>query len=301
VPETPASDGVALYYETWGKPISGEQGGEPVLFVMGLGADRRGWLFQRMAFGRRYRCITLDNRGVGDSGKPQWNPDQAAPGEVSPYNLEQMARDAVTVLDAVGVDSAHIVGVSMGGVIAQIMAVRHPSRVRSLTLASTACRHHEWRRELLAEWEEIARTQGMGALGGKAFRWLINPRIRKRFGMWLDILARIVMSQPSEGFANQARAILDMPDDVRDELHTVRVPTLVIVGSQDILTPVGDSEELAETIEGAELVVIGGAAHGVNAEAPAKWNDHVLTFLERVTNPSSAEDAAEEPGAAASA
>lgn len=283
---TEASDGVAIFYETWGKAD-----GDPVLFIMGLGADRRGWLFQRMAFGRRYRCITLDNRGVGDSGKPE-----------GPYDLEQMARDAVTVLDEVGVDSAHIVGVSMGGVIAQTLAVRHPARVRSLVLASTACRHHEWRRELLAEWEEIARTQGMGALGGSAFQWLINPRIRKRFGIWLDILARIVMSQPSEGFANQARAILDMSDDVRTELHTVRVPTLVIVGSQDILTPVGDSEELAESIDGAELVVVGGAAHGVNAEAAAKWNDHVLKFLERASARSSAHDTpTEEPGAVASA
>lgn len=272
MPTTLATDAIELYYETWGRPQ-----GDPVLFIMGLGADRRGWLFQRMAFGRKYFCLTLDNRGVGESAKPE-----------GPYDLEQMAQDAVTVLDAAGVDSAHVVGASMGGVIAQIMAVRHPTRVRSLVLACTSCRHHEWRRELLAEWEEVARTKGMGALGMKAFRWLINPRIRKRFGMWLDILARIVLSQPSHGFANQARAILDMPDDVREELHTVSVPTLVIVGSQDILTPVGDSEELAEMISGAELVVIGGAAHGVNVEAPAKFNDTVLGFLDRVVGPSEA-------------
>lgn len=272
MPIVEATDGVELSYETWGKPVSGEASGEPVLFIMGLGADRRGWLFQRVAFGRRYHCVTFDNRGVGESGKPE-----------GPYDLEQMAQDAVTVLDAVGVDSAHVVGVSMGGVLAQILAVRYPGRVRSLVLASTACRHHEWRRELLAEWEDIARTQGMGALGTAAFRWLINPRIRKRFGVWLDILARIVLSQPPDGFANQARAIVDMPDDVRGELHTVRVPTLVVVGSQDILTPVGDSEELVEMITGAELVVIGGAAHGVNAEAPTKWNDSVLAFLDRVS------------------
>lgn len=283
MPTTVATDGVELSYETWGRSDGQDgQDGQPVLFVMGLGADRRGWIFQRMAFGRRSLCVTLDNRGVGESATP--------PG---PYSLEQMARDAVTVLDAAGIDSAHVIGASMGGVIAQIMAVRHPTRVRSLTLACTSCRHHEWRRELLEEWEEVARTQGMGALGMKAFRWLINPRIRKRFGVWLDILARIVLSSPSEGFANQARAILDMPDDMRDELHLVKVPTLVIVGSQDILTPVGDSEELAEMITGAELVVIGGAAHGVNVEAPAKFNETVLGFLDRVTG---AVESGEAPG-----
>lgn len=260
---TKATDGVEISYEVWGR-----DSGDPVLFIMGLGADRRGWLFQHLAFGREYLCIAHDNRGVGQSETP--------PG---PYDLEQMARDAVSVLDDLAVDAAHIVGASMGGVIAQIIAVRHPERVRSLVLACTACRHHQWRRELLDEWEQVARTQGMGALGMKAFRWLINPRIRKRFGMWLNLLARIVLSQPSEGFANQARAILDMPDDVRDELHTVTAPTLVIVGSQDILTPVGDSEELCEMIPHAELAVIGGAAHGVNIEAPAKFNDAVLSFL----------------------
>lgn len=259
---------------------------------MGLGADRRGWIFQHMAFGREHLCIAHDNRGVGDSGKPEWDPTAAT--EPSPYDLEQMARDAVSVLDDLAIDRAHIVGASMGGVIAQIIAVRHPERVRSLVLACTACRHHEWRRELIAEWEHVARTEGMGAVGLRAFRWLINPRIRKRFGMWANLLARIVLSQPADGFANQARAILDMPDDVRDELHKVKVPTLVIVGSQDILTPTGDSEELVEMIDGAELVVIGGAAHGVNVEAPAKFNDAVLGFLRRVADAEAHRDA--EPG-----
>ncbi len=265
MPTTRATDGVELYYETWGQPD-----GEPVLFVRGLGADMRGWILQRMAFGRNHFCVALDNRGVGKSETP--------PG---PYDLEQMAHDAVSVLDAAGVASAHVVGASMGGVISQIIGVRYPERVRSLTLACTSCRHHDWRRELLEEWEVTARERGMGALGSKAFRWLINPRIRRRFGIWLNVLARVLLSSPNEGFANQARAILDFPDGVRDELHTITVPTLVIVGSQDILTPQGDSVEICEMIPHAEMVVIGGAAHGVNVEAPSKFNEAVLEFIER--------------------
>lgn len=284
MPTVRATDGTLLSYETWGR-----DDGEPVLFVMGLGADRRGWMLQRFAFGRRFRCITLDNRGVGRSETP--------PG---PISLEQMAGDAVTVLDAAGVDSAHVVGISMGGVIAQIVGVAYPERVRSLVLASTSCRHHHWRRELLAEWERVAREEGMGSLGIRAFRWLIHPRIRKRFGLWLNLLARVLLSSPSEGFARQARAILDMPDDVRGELHAVDVPTLVIVGSQDVLTPVGDSEELAEMIPDARLHVVGGAAHGANAEAPVKWNSAVLAFLDEVTERRDAEPRSEpDPDAAA--
>ena len=111
--------------------------------IQGLGVDHRGWALQRGAFGRRHRCIAPDNRGTGHSDAP--------PG---PYDLGRMAADAIAVLDAEGIERAHIVGASMGGVIAQIIGVLHPERVRSLTLACTACQHHEWRRELLAEWAE---------------------------------------------------------------------------------------------------------------------------------------------------
>ena len=111
--------------------------------LQGLGTDSRGWALQRFAFGRRHRCFAVDNRGVGGSS-----------GAPHPFSLEQMADDAVAVLDAEGVESAHVMGASMGGVIAQILAVRHPERVRSLVLACTSCRHHEWRRELFAEWAD---------------------------------------------------------------------------------------------------------------------------------------------------
>src|SRR5258706_10355193 len=139
------SDGLRLHYDAFGR-----RGGEPVLLIQGLGADSRGWLMQRGAIGRHYRGIVFDNRGVGRSAKP-----------VGPYDLEQMAADAVAVLDAAGYESAHVMGASMGGVIAQIMAVRYPDRIRSLGLACTACRHLGWRRELLQEWAETPQGQGI--------------------------------------------------------------------------------------------------------------------------------------------
>jgi pimeloyl-ACP methyl ester carboxylesterase len=221
-----------------------------------------------MAFGRRYRCYTLDNRGVGRSDRP--------PG---PYSLEVMARDALAVLDAEGVERAHVVGASMGGVIAQIIGVLHPDRVRSLVLACTACRHHTWRRELLQEWADAVDEGGMAALGGEPLEWLVGPRLRKRFGIWLNLLARILLQQPPEPFIAQVGAILDATDELRLELVNVRVPTLVITGSQDSLTPVGDAEELAELIPGARLEVLGGAAHGLMVETPNAFNDAVVGFL----------------------
>jgi 3-oxoadipate enol-lactonase len=263
-----AGDGVEIAYDAWGR-----RDGPPVLLIQGLGMDSRGWALQRMAFGRRYRCFAPDNRGVGETGAP--------PG---PYSLDQMARDAVAVLDAEGVSRAHVVGASMGGVIAQIIGVMHPERTRSLVLTCTSCRHHQWRRELLQEWADAVVEGGStGALGDEGLRWLIGPRLRRRFGMWLNILARILLHADAAGFAEQVRAILDAPDELRFELLRVRVPALVITGSQDALTPIGDAEELAEMIPYAQLVELRGAAHGLMVEAPNVFNDAVLDFLDRVS------------------
>lgn len=254
-----AEDGVRLHYQVWGP-----SGGEPLLLVHGLGADHRAWIMQRRALGARYRCIALDNRGVGSSDKP-----------VGPYDLEVMARDALSVLDATGHDSAHVVGVSMGGILAQIIGVRAPERTRSLTLACTACRHLPWRRELLAEWVDVAEREGMGVFVRDNIRWLMGPRSLRRIWPLATFLAPLVVNVPPHGFAAQARAILATDDAMADELGAIRVPTLVTVGSQDILTPRGDSEELAERIPTAELVVIRGGAHMVQAEHASTFN-HVL-------------------------
>lgn len=264
--EVVVDDGMTIHYDVFGR-----RDGPPLLMIQGLGTDSRGWALQRLALGRRYCCITLDNRGVGRTGP--------AP---EPYSLERMARDAVAVLDAERVERAHVLGASMGGVIAQIIGVLHPERTRSLILACTACRHHEWRRELLTEWAEAVEAGGMSALGDEALQWLVGHRLRRRFGIWLNLIARVVLQQPPEQFIAQIRAILDAPDSLRTELCAVRVPVLVITGSQDSLTPVGDAEELAELIPHARLEVISGAAHGLMAEAPNAFNEAVLRFLAEV-------------------
>jgi 3-oxoadipate enol-lactonase len=260
-----ADDGVDIAYDVWGRP-----GGPPVLLIQGLGMDSRGWALQRMAFGRHFRCFAPDNRGVGHTGQPP-----------RPYSLEQMAGDALAVLDAEDVASAHVVGASMGGVIAQIIGVMHPERTRSLVLACTSCRHHPWRRELLQEWADTVQERGAAGLGDDGLRWLVGPRLRRRFGMWLNILARILLNSDPDGFAAQVQAILDAPDELRFELRDLRVPVLVITGSQDALTPIGDAEELAEMIPYAQLVELRGAAHGLMVESPNGFNDTVLDFLER--------------------
>lgn len=265
MPYVHTSDGIRIRYD-----VHGPRDGDVLLLLQGLGADSRGWMLQRMHFARNYRVITVDNRGVGRSDKP-----------VGSYDLERMTLDAVEVLDDAGVASAHVMGASMGGIMAQILAVRQPERVRSLVLACTACRHQPWRRELLTEWAELARDRGMRAFAAENLRWLVGSRSLRRFWPAFVALGSVFISAPQHAFIAQIRAILAVDDGLRHELAAIRVPTLVIVGSQDILTPQADSEELAELIPCAELAIVRGGAHGFTVEAAGAFNRTVDTFLGR--------------------
>jgi 3-oxoadipate enol-lactonase len=263
VPYATAADGARLHYE-----VLGRAGAPPVLMIQGLGTDKHGWDMQRFLLALSYRVIAFDNRGAGRSDKPY-----------GVYSLPQMSDDAVTVMDAAGVAAAHVVGASMGGAIAQILAVTHPHRVLSLTLACTAARNHPWRRDLLSSWATTATEQGMGAMTREAARWVIGPRSFRRLWPAFGWLGPLAMGRPSHAFVAQVRAILAVDDSTARELAAVDVPTLVMVGNQDILTPRGDSEELAELIPGAELVVISGAAHGFMVEHASTFNKILFEFL----------------------
>lgn len=260
-------DGTRIAYDTFGRAD-----GEPLLLLQGLGADGRGWIRQRRAVGERYRCIAVDNRGVGRSDVPE-----------GPYDLEVMAADAVAVLDHAGVESAHVMGASMGGILSQILGVRHQDRVRSLSLACTGCHHLQWRRDLLAEWGELAVARGMRAVVDEASHWLMGPRSRMRLWPVISLLGPMALQVKAEAFKAQIDAILALDDSLRFELEQVKVPTFVIVGSQDILTPIGDSELIHELIPDSEMVIVTGAAHGFMVEQAGAFNRGIRGFLDRVT------------------
>lgn len=265
MPFATATDGARLNYDDFGRKSA-----PPVLLIQGLGADKNGWLLQRIGLVHKFRVISFDNRGAGRSDKPAGR-----------YSLEQMADDSMSVLDAVGVERAHIVGASMGGAIAQLVYLRHRERVMSLSLACTACRNHPWRRELLSSWADLAMAKGMGEMARHAARWVIGPRSFRRLMPAVGWLGPLAMGRVPHSFVSQVNAILSVDDHQAELLHDVRVPSLVIVGNQDILTPRADSEEIAERIPGSELVVISGAAHGFMIEHATTFNRVLLEFLQR--------------------
>ncbi len=265
MPYVRVADGARIHYSTLGRTSAA-----PILFIQGLGADKNGWNLQRFAAAPRYRSIALDNRGAGRSDKPH-----------GAYTLEQMSDDSIAVLDHAGVDTAHIVGASMGGAISQVLAVEHPERVRSLTLACTAGRNHPWREELLASWRDMALERGLGSMGKEAARWVIGPRSFRRVLPAIGWLGPLALGRPSHAFAAQVDAILNVDMTIAERVREIEAPTLVLVGNQDILTPRGDSEDLAERIPTAELVVISGAAHGFMIEHASTFNRVLFEFIGR--------------------
>lgn len=260
-----STDGTRIHYAKVGRP-----GGPPVLFIQGLGAAKSGWALQLLAAGPKYQAIALDNRGAGRSDKPHGK-----------YDLEQMADDAIAVLDHAEIETAHIVGASMGGAISQILAVKYPERTRSITLACTAGMNHPWREDLLASWRDNALEGGMGTMSREAVRWVMGPRSFRRFLPAMGWLGPLALGRPSHAFAGQVDAILGVDMTLVGELANIKVPVIVLVGNQDILTPRGDSEELAEQIPTAELAVISGAAHGFMIEHASTFNRVLLEFLGR--------------------
>jgi pimeloyl-ACP methyl ester carboxylesterase len=254
------NDGVKLFWD--------EQGtGDPILLIMGLGYPSCMWYRTRPVLAASYRTIALDNRGVGNSGVPQ-----------GPYSMAGMADDAAKVLDAAGVPCAHVFGVSMGGMIAQEFALRHPQRVRSLILGCTAAGGKTARRAEPAALEMLKTTPFMPPdQAAEAAVPFIYDSATPRHLIDEDIAKRRPWRPTSVGYLAQFQAILAW--ECYSRLDQISVPTLLIHGKNDRLVPAGNSEIIASRIRGAQLVLIENASHLFSTDQPAIAHEAVLRFL----------------------
>jgi 3-oxoadipate enol-lactonase len=255
-------NGQKLYYE-----IHGE--GEPLLCVMGLAADTLAWMLQVPAFSAGYRTVIFDNRDVGQSSMAD-----------GPYEIADMAQDALALADALELDSFHLVGVSMGGAIAQELALAAPDRVRTLTLAVTFPAGGPWARKLAEVWAE--RVQKISREGHVDELMLLTFSERffedEQGAAWVrGMMLQNPHPQPPEAFVRQLEASSRL--DTRDRLPSLRVPTHVIGAEHDILVPVWKSRELADLIPDARLTVLEAAPHGANVERAEEFNRTVLDFI----------------------
>jgi 3-oxoadipate enol-lactonase len=256
----PVVDG--LYFEDTGQ-------GEPLLMVMGLGTDHLGWMLQVPEFSRHYRAITFDNRDVGQSKQAE-----------GPYEVADMARDALALADHLELDTFHLLGMSMGGAIAQEIALLAPERLRTLTLVVTFAGGGNWATERARLWSEIR-----GLITREThLDWLLL------FGMSEDFYAspeRVEYSkqlmranphpQSTEAFQRQVEA--SGRHEARDRLARISVPTHVIGAEHDTLVPVWKSEEIADLIPGADYSVMPRAPHALNMERAEEFNQLVLDWL----------------------
>jgi len=245
-----------------------EQGhGPPVLLIMGLGYPSLMWYRTRPVLAPRYRTIVLDNRGVGRSSMP--------PG---PYPIALMASDAAAVLDAAGVESAHVFGISMGGMIAQEFALQYPKRVRSLILGCTASGGP---RAVRAEADATQMIMARGQMAPEEAAQAAVPFIYDSGTPRARIDEDLAMRRPwfprAEAYQAQLQGIIAW--EAYSRLPQITAPTLVIHGETDRLVPPGNGKLIAERIPGAKLVLIPNAGHIFPTDQPEAAHHAVLEFL----------------------
>ena len=245
-----------------------EQGtGAPVLLIMGLGYPSAMWHRMRPALSASYRTIVLDNRGAGQSDVP--------PG---PYSIALMASDAAAVLDAAGVPSANVFGVSMGGMIAQEFALQYPGRMQSLILGCTAAGGPTAKRAEPAAIEMLkARTWMSREQAAEAAVPFIYDTGTPRHLIDEDIAQRDPWPTSPAGYLAQLQAIVAWESFSR--LPQITAPTLVIHGRADRLVPPGNGELIATRIPGAQLVLIERASHLFSTDQPEAAEKAVFEFL----------------------
>ena len=255
-----------VYYE-----VHGDHPGVPLLLVMGMGGSCQGWLpLQIPDFSRERRTVIFDHRGVGGSEDPG-----------GPFSTPQFADDAVDLLDALEIERTDVLGVFMGGMVAQEIALRHPDRVNRLTLTGTFARPDAKRRLLLEHWRDLARNGArLEVMIRERLLWtLMNETLEQTdlIQSMIEYFTRDGVPISEDIFARQCEACLG--HDTVDRIGGIAHPTLIVCGEQDQLTPLALHRQLAEAIPDAHLVAISYGAHMVMVESAEHFNRIVLQFI----------------------
>ena len=244
--------------------------GEPVVFLNGLAGDHLYWNGQVRHFAGRFRCLALDNRDAGQSDY-----------SLTPYSIADLADDVAALLAALDLPPAYVVGLSLGGMIAQELALRHPRRVRGLCLAGTLARADDWFRATLATYGHIRRqVADTPAFFEALLPWLVSHRFFESATKveWLRALLRqSPYPQRIDGFFRQFAAM--ERHDTLDRLPQVGCPVLVAVGEDDLIVPPRYSREIAARLPQARLELLGGVGHAPPVEDPRTFNRLLAGFL----------------------
>ena len=261
-------NGVRLYYKAQGQ-------GEALVMIPGMGAGHTSWFRQLPAFKKHFKVVTFDPRSIGRSERPE-----------QPYGFKALADDVVGLMDHLGIRRAHVFGQSLGGVVAQEVAMDYPDRVLKLIVVSSIFASGD---ASLANPTLIEQLGVKGATAEDDFskvnaRKTMSVLIGLSFDKWayrtaMQFLSRFfVKPEMFDGLSDQLRAIAGHSNV--DRLHLIKAQTLVITGAEDRIVSPRASDMLAGKIPNAKLVTVKGGSHGFNVEMTARFNREVLEFLQ---------------------
>ncbi len=260
------ANGIDMYYEVQGE-------GEPLVLIPYLAADQACYAFQVADYARHFSCYTVDLRGAGLSGKPE--------GE---YTTELLADDVSAFMQAAGIQSAHVAGLSLGAAVGMWLAARHPAQVKSLSLHSAWDVTDPFLRSVVETWRIMA--GGLGSVTEMViagiFPWCFTPELYAARPEYIDSLADFVRSRPMppvDAFLRQSGAVLT--HDATAALGLIEAPTLITFGKHDMATSTRFAGPLSEGIAGSELIVFADCAHAPIYEITEEFNRRTLDFLQR--------------------
>jgi len=252
-----------IYYETFGE-------GEPLVLIMGLGADGPVWELHRDFYKEKFKCIAIDNRGVGQSSKP-----------LGSYTSDEMASDVVAVLDDLDIKKARVAGISMGGIIAQSLALNHPDRVHSLVLISTWAKCDLYAKTVFEHFKNFRAHSTLDKFMECLQLWIFATKFWTEAGEGIKEGQQMVNDNPAPQpqYAFEAQCDACTGHDSSARLGEIKVPTLITVGTRDIFTPLAFSEELHAGITGSKMIEYPDTGHAHHWEVLEQFNNDTREFL----------------------
>jgi 3-oxoadipate enol-lactonase len=255
------ANGIQINYE-----LTGLEGAPVVMLSHSLASSLVMWNPQLESLEAHFQVLRYDMRGHGDSDAPD-----------GAYTLELLAEDAVALLDVLGIDTVHFVGLSIGGMIGQGLALNHADRLKSLTLCDTSAIMPDEAQPILQERIAAARENGMAdQVDGTLQRWF-SPQYLKENPPEVEMIRQQVRATPLAGYIGCSEALRGL--NYLERLSEIKLPTLIMVGEEDPGTPVAASEAIHERIAGSQLVILPSARHLSNVEQAEAFNKSLMGFL----------------------
>jgi pimeloyl-ACP methyl ester carboxylesterase len=260
------ANGITINYEQQGT-------GEPLVLIPFLAADNACYAFQVADYAKHFTCISLDPRGAGETDKP-----------AGTYSMELFADDVAALMKAIGVQRAHISGLSLGAATGLWVAAKYPELVKSLSLHSGWTKTDPFLKTVVEGWQSIAK--GLGSVTEMVvqgiFPWCFTPELYAAKPDYIDQLAAFVRSrpkQPFDSFIQQSNAVV--AHDAAAQLGRIKAPTQITFGRYDMVTSTRFADAMKNGIKGSELLVFENCAHAPIYQSVAEFNEKTLSFLKR--------------------